>query len=68
MTNDDLNRCAAQVADIFQSYGRFNWWVDRLHNMQFIEDQKDGGTMHQAFYLHAISIADKTGFHFDGLT
>lgn len=55
------------MSEHFRNYNPVDWWLDRMGNMQFIEDQKDG-IMQPAFYWEMIRIADKTGFSINTLT
>ncbi len=52
---------------IFNQYDPFDFWVDRLGNMSFIEDQKDAGQLNPAFYFHMVRISDNTGFNVNSL-
>lgn len=50
-------------ADLFATYDPVDWWIDRLGNMEFIEDQKSGAILQPAFWHHMIRIADKSHFN-----
>lgn len=51
---------------LFESYEPVTWWIDRIGNMEFIDDQSNV-TFQPEFYWHMIRIADKTGFNFNAL-
>lgn len=48
---------------IFNQYDPFDFWVDRLGNMSFIEDQKDAGQLNPDFYFHMVRITSNSGFN-----
>jgi hypothetical protein len=43
---------------LFSTYDPVDWWIDRLGNMEFIEDQKSGSILNPAFWHHMIRVAD----------
>jgi hypothetical protein len=50
----------------FRNYDPVMFWIDRIGNMEFTDDQSSG-TFAPAFYWHMIRISDKTGFNFNAL-
>ena len=53
--------------ELFANYDPVMWWIDRIGNMEFIDDQCNA-TYAVEFYWHTIRIADRTGFNFNALT
>lgn len=51
----------------FRNYDPFDFWVDRLGNMEFIEDQKDAGQLNTAYYFHMVRVSSNTGFNVNSL-
>lgn len=50
-------------AVLFASYDPVDWWIDRIGNMEFIEDQKSGAILNSAFWHHMIRVADDNNFN-----
>lgn len=52
---------------LFKSYDPAMWWIDRLGNMEFINDQHFNDTMNPAYYCHMIRLVDKAQFNLSAL-
>ena len=56
---------AAEVAVLFKSYDRAGWWIDRMGQMEFLDDQLTGAgvTFQPEFYQSTFRDFDRLNFH-----
>lgn len=52
--------------ETFKSYCPVMWWIDRMGNIEFIDDQTKE-IMNPAFYRHMLREADRTNFNASAL-